>query len=240
MINSSKILKRKLNLEEIKIKVKELLFLSTNVIFANGQLSEKNSELIIKKQKSFYIINIIKIAKILYLAQKIILIMAKNQKKILFVSTNKSTSNFLVNNFSDLLFKNCFYITARWTGGFLTNWKNFKSKLLSLKNLENIKEKISKKEQAACKLKKEKFEKAFKGIKNLISFPDLIVFLSIANKKLAISECKKLSIPTIGLSDISKNFENFDITIPVNIQSFNSIKYIIKSFLNIILRAYKE
>lgn len=240
MINSEKLLKQKLDLKAIKIKVEELLSLSANFIQNSGQLSEKKNILIIKKEKSFFILNIIKIAKIIYLAQKLILTMAKNNKKILFVSTNKCASKFLISNFNNLLFKNCFYITTRWIGGFITNWKNFKKKLAWFKNLKNSKKKMSKKEQAIDNSKIKKFDKAFKGIKNLNSLPDLIIFLSVPNKKLAISECKKFTIPTIGLNDINEDLDIFDITIPINTQSFNIIKYFISNFLETILKVYNK
>ncbi len=240
MINSEKFLKQKLSVKDIKIKIEELLLLSSNLIFNKGQISEKKNTLLIKKERSFYILNIIKIAKILYLAQKVILAIAKNKKKILFVSTNKSISKFLVNNFNDLLFKNCFYITTRWIGGFVTNWKNFSTKLASFQILKNTQQKMSKKEQAVYRSKIKKFEKTFEGIKNLTSLPDLIIFLSTPNKEIAISECRKLAIPTIGLSNVYNDFGIFDITIPINIQSFSAVKYVVKSFLATITQVYNK
>jgi small subunit ribosomal protein S2 len=237
MINTKNFLQKKLNLKAIKIKAKELLFLSANLDFNTSQISKKTNDFLIKKEKTFHILSIIKIAKIIFLAQKIIFIMAKNRKRILFVSTNNNTSNFLINNFQDLFLKNCFYITSRWIGGLITNWKNFRNKFLLLKK---TKDKLSKKEQIMHNLELEKFEKSFKGIKNLDGLPNLIIFLSISNKKIAISECKKFSIPTIGLSDNFDSSEKFDITIPINSQSFSTIKYIIKEFINTILKAYNK
>ena len=73
MINSKNFLKKNLNLKAIKIKVKKLLFLSANLFFKNGEISKKNNDLLIKKEKFFHILNIIKIAKILFLAQKMLM-----------------------------------------------------------------------------------------------------------------------------------------------------------------------
>ncbi len=239
MINTKKILKYNLDLKQIKIKATELLFLSANFVFQNLNSLQEISEFLIKSNQTdkFYILNIIKTAKALCLAQKIILFMLKNEKKILFISTNKITTNFLNNTLlKNLKIKNCFYLTSQWIGGLITNWKNLKNKILSIKALKENKYKLSKKEQIFYNKKIEKFTKLFKGIEDLNGLPDLIIFLSVNNEILATNECKKFAIPTIGFSNYLKNSLNYTITIPTNTESFISMKYSINQLFNPFLK----
>lgn len=238
MINEDKLLKKEIYSNEIKIKAKELLSLSTHLIFNKNNI--KKNEFIIKTTKSYYILDIVKVAKLLCLAEKIIFLMAKKNKKILFVSSNINTSNFLVDEIENLLSKNCFYIINKWVGGFITNWKNFKSKINYLKELEKNTDKLSKKDSINSTKEIKKLNKNFQGIKNMSSLPDIIIFISLPNEILAAQECKKYGITTIGINNLTLSSGLLDINIPINNESFNSVKYILNLFFNAIAKAYNN
>ena len=232
MINFKNFSKIKLNLKELKIKANELLSLSTNLIFGKTKTTKIRTNFLIKKEKGYYVLDIVKTAKALCLAQNILSFMLKHKKKILFVNTNSQFSTLFFKNFENFKTENCFYLVSGWIGGLITNWKNFKNKLNSMKELKQIKSTLLKKEQIICAKKIEKFEKNFKGIKNLNGLPDLIVFFSIKNENLATNECKKYAIPTIGFTNFITDSLNYTIPIAININSYYCMQYIFKQLLN--------
>src|SRR5690606_14242417 len=99
-----------------------------------------------------------------------------------------------------------FYVTERWLGGTLTNFKQIKESLEKLENLKTGKEKgefkrFTKKERGLIDREIEKKERFLGGLKGIEEVPDLLIIVDVKKEKAAVNEAKKLGIPVIGIVD---------------------------------------
>lgn len=124
------------------------------------------------------------------------------------------------------------YVTNRWLGGTLTNFKIIQKRLDYFKKLRNDKEtgaleKYTKKERLRLGQKLEKMSLVFNGLESLTKLPDA-VFVVNANLHInAVREARKLGIPVIGIvsTDIDPNVVDF--VVPANDNSKSSLAWIL-------------
>jgi small subunit ribosomal protein S2 len=237
MINENILLKKGFDLKTIKIRAKELLSSISKSSNTKIKLNSNNKSFFLTKKKDLFILDLIQLAKQINLVEKIVYLFAKKKKNILFVGTNSQISNFLFKDLQAFSNNNCFYISSRWIGGFITNWFNFKNKLNKLNSIKNIEQTISKKEYNYNKKEIIKLSKNFEGIKNLSELPDLVIFLSLEKNSLAAQECKTFGIPTISFFNNISLKNNTDIEIFINTNSLISSKYITEILIKQITKA---
>ena len=125
-----------------------------------------------------------------------------------------------------------FYITNRWLGGTLTNFKTIQSRIRRLKQLEEMEldgsfEKLPKKEVALLKKEKEKLSKNLEGIKEMRKLPNAVIVCDPAVEHTAVAEARKLRIPVFGLADTTCDPDVLDFPIPANDDATRSVSLII-------------
>ena len=125
-----------------------------------------------------------------------------------------------------------FYITNRWLGGTLTNFKTIQSRIRRLKELEAMEldgslEKLPKKEVALLKKEKEKLSKNLEGIKEMRKLPNAVIVCDPAVEHTAVAEARKLHIPVFGLADTTCDPDVLDFPIPANDDATRSVSLII-------------
>lgn len=125
-----------------------------------------------------------------------------------------------------------FYITNRWLGGTLTNFKTIQSRIRRLKELEAMEldgsfEKLPKKEVALLKKEKEKLSKNLEGIKEMRKLPNAVIVCDPAVEHTAVAEARKLRIPVFGLADTTCDPDVLDFPIPANDDATRSVSLII-------------
>ncbi len=125
-----------------------------------------------------------------------------------------------------------FYITNRWLGGTLTNFKTIQSRIRRLKELEAMEldgsfEKLPKKEVALLKKEKEKLSKNLEGIKEMRKLPNAVIVCDPAVEHTAVAEARKLRIPVFGLADTTCDPDVLDFPIPANDDATKSVSLII-------------
>jgi len=160
---------------------------------------------------------------------------------ILFVGTKKQSSDLVEKIAQET---DNYYITKRWFGGTLTNWKTISN---SIKRLEVIEKKIieeeqklSKKELLTLSREKEKLNNAIGGIRNMTKLPNLVVVLDTVKDRIAVKEAVKLDIPVMGVIDTNSDPESIDYPIPGNDDAIRSIDLYINLFKETILEAKKQ
>jgi small subunit ribosomal protein S2 len=206
-------------------------------LYFKQTLKNYNSSIIpylfIKNNKIFNY-NFLYIYKLLNLIKKTILEIKNKNGKILFVT---NLNNKLVNE--KILSLNYYYLNNYWYGGLLTNWSNFKLKIekinLIKEKLTDYTIKLSKKEINMYNKKIELFNKYYKGIKNMIKLPDLIIFTNYDRYKIGINESLKLGIPYITFIDLNTNLNKIPYFLPLNIKSNKIILNLLNYFLNKII-----
>ncbi|MEZ4287458.1 MAG: 30S ribosomal protein S2 [Polyangiales bacterium] len=124
-----------------------------------------------------------------------------------------------------------FFVTGRWLGGTLTNYKTMKT---SIDRLRTIDEQVAdgsidlliKKEALAVRREGEKLEKYLGGIKMMGSLPSALFVVDPANEHIAVREGRKLHIPIVALTDTNCDPDLIDFIIPGNDDAIRSIKLI--------------
>ncbi len=121
------------------------------------------------------------------------------------------------------------YVTQRWLGGMLTNFKTIRQSIKRLKSLEEITEpganvEFTKKEMLGLVREKEKLEKTLGGIKNMDALPTAVFLIDVGHEEIAVREARKLGIPVVAVVDTNCSPEGIDYPIPGNDDAMRAIQ----------------
>jgi small subunit ribosomal protein S2 len=113
------------------------------------------------------------------------------------------------------------FVSHRWLGGTLTNFKTIKISIKRLEDLDAMEkdgtfERLTKKEVLQRRREKEKLERSLGGIKALTSLPDALFVIDVGHEKIAIHEANKLGIPVVGIVDTNCSPEGVQYMVPGN------------------------
>jgi small subunit ribosomal protein S2 len=128
------------------------------------------------------------------------------------------------------------YVSNRWLGGTLTNFKTISRRLDYYKKLEKDfetgeMEKYTKKERLNFQKDLEELKKNFEGIKDLIKLPKAVLVADILEDEIALKEAKKIGISIIAVCDTNTNPVGIDYPIPANDDASSSIKIIMDTIV---------
>jgi small subunit ribosomal protein S2 len=154
---------------------------------------------------------------------------ALNGKIILFVDTRPSTREETRKVADELGMP---YVTERWSGGTITNFKTIFSRIEYLLDLEaKMKseewEKYTKKERHDMEEEVRKLNLFWSGIKGMSNLPDAMFVVDMKENQLAIKEARKKGIKVVAIADTNVNPEVADFPIPANDDALSSVKYIL-------------
>ena len=124
------------------------------------------------------------------------------------------------------------YVTERWSGGILTNWKSIALRIEHLKDLEaHMKseeyEKYTKKERHDMQEEVEKLNIFWGGIKQMAKLPDILFVVDMRANALAIKEARARNIPVVAIADTNVDPTEVDYPIPANDDALSSVTYIL-------------
>jgi len=162
--------------------------------------------------------------------------LGKNGKIVLWVGT-KPSAKVHIKSVGERL--NLPYVSGRWLGGTLTNFKVIESRLLYLEKLEKEVQsgelgKYVKKERTTKMAELERLNKMFEGLRILKSMPDAIVIVDSKEEIIALSEARKKNIEIVALLNNDCNPDNIRYPIPTN----DSSSGVISLILNRLATAY--
>ena len=121
------------------------------------------------------------------------------------------------------------FVSHRWLGGMLTNYKTIRSSIKRLRELEEQERdgtfaKLTKKEALMRSRMKEKLERSIGGIKEMSGLPDVLFVVDVDHERIAVTEANKLGIPVIGIVDTNSDPDGVDYVIPGNDDAIRAIK----------------
>ena len=113
------------------------------------------------------------------------------------------------------------YVSHRWLGGMLTNFKTIRQSIKRLEELEQMQadgtiERLTKKEVLGLKREQAKLERSLGGIKNLAALPDAVFVVDVGHENIAVHEARVLGIPVVGIVDTNCSPEEVDYVVPGN------------------------
>ena len=124
------------------------------------------------------------------------------------------------------------YVTERWLGGMLTNWRTIRARINELDRLERMRDtgdfgRITKKEALILSREIERLEVLLGGIRTMIRLPELLFVVDVQREATAIHEANLLKIPVIGMVDTNCDPSNVDYVIPSNDDAIRAIKLMV-------------
>ncbi len=124
-----------------------------------------------------------------------------------------------------------YYVTNRWLGGTLTNFRTIKGGLDRLRTLERMKEdgtyeQLPKKETVQLEKERARLEKYIGGLKGMGQLPQAVFIIDPAQEVIAVSEARKLNVPIIAITDTNCDPDKVDYIIPGNDDAIRSVRLI--------------
>ncbi len=124
------------------------------------------------------------------------------------------------------------YVTNRWLGGMLTNWRTIRERVNELDRLERMRDGgefslITKKEALILQRKMDRLEYLLGGIRKMTGLPDMLFVVDVYREATAIHEANLLEIPVIAMVDTNCNPNTIDYVIPSNDDAIRAIKLLV-------------
>ncbi|MDP4608013.1 MAG: 30S ribosomal protein S2 [Burkholderiaceae bacterium] len=184
----------------------------------------KMAQYIFGHRNKIHIINLEKSLPKMEEALKFARQLAANGGNILMVGTKRQSRDIVMEQAERAGVP---FVTQRWLGGMLTNFKTVKTSIKRLKEMQTQQEggleTMSKKEQLTFSREMEKLERDIGGIQDMAALPDAIFVIDVGYHNIAISEARKLGIPLIGVVDSNHSPEGIDYVIPGNDDSSKAV-----------------
>ena len=146
--------------------------------------------------------------------------------KVLFVGTKRSAREAIK---AEAARCGMPYVSHRWLGGMLTNFKTVRQSIKRLTSLDDMAtngtlDQHSKREAQGLRREREKLERSLGGIKDMESLPDVLFVIDVGHERIAINEAKKLGIPVVAVVDTNCAPEDVDYVIPGNDDAMRAIQ----------------
>ncbi|MFG0260456.1 MAG: 30S ribosomal protein S2 [Phycisphaerales bacterium JB041] len=190
----------------------------------------KMQQYIYAKRQGIHIIDIKETVKGLLLAKRLLARTVADGKDICFVGTKRQAKDVLEQRVADVKMH---YVTERWLGGTLTNFRTIRSRLKRLEELEAIEQtdnfaSYSKKMESQLRRELRKIRRNLEGVRRMDKLPGAMVIVDVRLETTALREARKLGIPTIALIDTDGDPDQVDLPIPGNDDSMRSIDVIVR------------
>jgi small subunit ribosomal protein S2 len=188
-------------------------------------------------RNKIHIINLEKTLPMYEEAAKFIRQLAANKGTILFVGTKRQARDIMSEEASRCGMP---WISHRWLGGMLTNFKTVKQSVKRLKDMEAMlaegaRESLNKREILGLQREYDNLNRSLGGIKEMAGLPDALFVVDVGYQKIAITEANKLGIPVIGIVDSNNSPIGIDYIIPGNDDSSRAIRLYARGIADAIL-----
>lgn len=180
------------------------------------------------KRNLIHIIDIRETVKGILRAKKFVSAIVAKGDDVLFVGTKRQARNAVM-QVSERTGQH--YVSERWLGGTLTNFRTVRSRLQRLEELEAIEAagmegKYSKKMISSITRERRKIKRNLEGVRRMSKLPGVLVLVDVRREHIAAKEARKLNIPVISVVDTDSDPDNVDIVIPGNDDAMRAIELI--------------
>ena len=209
--------------------VRELI--NAGVHFGHGvsRWNPRMAPFIFTKRGNIHIIDVKKTLAGLLIAKKLLAEEVSSGKDVVFVGTKRQAQKAV-----EAAAEKCgmHYVSGRWLGGMLTNFRTIRSRLQRLQQLEAMQEdgtleKESKKQASRLKREMRKIKGNLEGVRKMSRLPGVVVVVDAKKEYLALREARKLGISAIGIIDTDSDPDTVDVAIPANDDSTRAINLIL-------------
>jgi small subunit ribosomal protein S2 len=206
--------------------MKELLEAGVHFGHQTKRWNPKMKPYIFGARNGIYILDLQQTVKLLEIAYEFVRDTIAKGEKILFVGTKRQAQEAI---YEEAVRCGMFYVNHRWLGGTLTNFQTIKKSIDKLRELEKIEEHagfqgLPKKEVLQLQKRGSKLNKYLGGIKEMDRFPGVLFIVDPKREKIAVSEARKIGIPTVAIVDSNCDPDEIDYVIPGNDDAIRAIR----------------
>jgi small subunit ribosomal protein S2 len=217
--------------------VRELIEAGVHFGHRASRWNPKMRPYIYARRNLIHIIDVRETIRGLLRARKYLQRVASGGGLILFVGTKRQASDTIEHQAQRCGMP---YVSDRWLGGTLTNFRTIRSRLGRLEELEKILHgeelaTYSKKMQSALSREYRKMFRNLNGIRSLSRLPECLAIIDPRKERNAVREARKLGIPTVALIDTDCNPDEIDLPIPGNDDSIRSIELVVQLLADAVL-----
>jgi len=204
--------------------------INAGVHFGHGisRWNPKMKPYIFTKRGNIHIVDVRKTLEGILIAKKLLVDIVSSGKDVIFVGTKRQAQKAVESAAAKC---GMHFVSGRWLGGTLTNFRTIRSRLQRLMELEALEqsgsmEKESKKHASRLKRELKKIKANLDSIRNMTRLPGAVIIVDSKKEYLALREARKLGIPTIGIIDTDADPDTVDVVIPANDDSIRAIDLI--------------
>jgi small subunit ribosomal protein S2 len=126
------------------------------------------------------------------------------------------------------------FVSERWLGGTLTNFRTIRSRLGRLEELEELRgsdriNDYSKKMQSSLNREYRKMYRNLNGLRTMNRLPECLFIVDPGKERNAVREAKRLGIPTVALIDTDSDPSDIDLPIPGNDDGIRSVELVLRN-----------
>jgi len=224
------------------ITMKSLLEAGVHFGHQKRRWNPKMKQYIFAHRNGIHIIDLQKTLRMVEDAARFMTETVAQGAKVLLVGTKKQAHDTIM---SEAERSGSFYVTTRWLGGTLTNFKTIQSRIDYLVELETRKAKgefarITKRESLKLQTQIDRLNRHLSGIKEMTEMPGLLFVIDIGKEHIAVAEARKVGIPIVALVDSDCDPNLIDYPIPGNDDAIRSIRLITNKMASAIIEGQNQ
>ena len=192
---------------------------------------------IFTERNGIHIIDLQKTAKALEQAFGLVRDLVASGGNILFVGTKRQAQDTIQ---GEAMRSGMPYVTNRWLGGTMTNWRTIRGRINEMERLMNMRDKgdfgrLTKKEILIINRKIERLESLLSGLRGLSALPDALFVVDVHREATAIHEANLLGIPVVAMVDTNCDPRYVDYVVPSNDDAIRAIKLVVGKIADAVL-----
>ena len=217
-----------------ELNLKSLLEAGAHFGHQTEKWNPKMKKYVFGEKNGIYIIDLAKTIPLAKEAYDFLKKTASEGKPVLFVGTKRQASETVMKAAQDC---GANFVTSRWLGGMLTNWKTVSLSIDKIRKVEKMKETgdfglLTKKERINIEKEVIKLEKVLGGIKDMKKLPGALFVIDPNNERIAIQEANNLGIPVVAITDTNCDPTGVDYVVPGNDDAIKSVSMFTEYFAN--------
>jgi small subunit ribosomal protein S2 len=225
------------------VSLKELLEAGAHFGHQTRRWNPKMSEYIYGARGGVHIIDLTKTGVLLKEATDFARETASRGGKVLLVGTKRQAAPVVKEEAEAAGMP---YVTERWLGGMLTNFRTIRLQVQRLKKLEaglesgDFASKYNKKEVLDFTNEVASLNRIFGGIKHLDGAPGAVFVVDVPKESIAVAEARKLGLPVIAIADTNANPDLIDYPIPANDDAIKTVRIITRAIAQAAAEGIKQ
>lgn len=222
-----------------QLSMKELLESGVHFGHQTRRWNPKMKRYIYGARNGIYILDLHQTIKLFEDALDFVKSVAEDGGSVLFVGTKKQAQAAVKEAAQK---SGQFYVSERWLGGTLTNWKTIQQRIHRLKELDRMEaegylERLPKKEMLKRLEERAQLSRFLDGIRNMEDMPKCMFVVDLNKESIAVKEARKLGIPIVAIVDTNCDPDVVDYVIPGNDDAIRAIRLVTTKMAEAILEA---